>query len=92
MVYFVNVSGQLVQVESAQLSRCLSDDRNTDFDGSVCRVTAYRDIDLDEAVSGDGGVFDLLDGRCALGDIVAMTVDAEGTVVMELDEDATLLG
>lgn len=92
MTYFVKVSGQVLQVESAQLTRCLSDDRNTQFDGSVCRVTAFLDIDLEEAVPGDGGVFDFVDGKCAFGDIAAQIVEADGTIVLVLEEDATLLG
>ena len=91
MTCFVKVSGQVLQVESAQLTRCLSDDRNTQVDGSVCRVTAFLDIDLEEAVPGDGGVFDFVGGECAFGDIAAQIVEANGVILLILDEDATLI-
>ena len=90
MEYYVKTCGQLVQVESATLSRCLSDTSSTNFDGSVCRVTAFSDVDLEEALPGDGGVFDLVDGRCVFGDIDALSDGSTGTVVFCLDEETTV--
>jgi len=88
MEYYVKACGQLVQVESAMLSRCLSDTRSTSFDGSTCSVTVFNDIDLEDAIPGDGGVFDLVDGRCVFGDIEAFVEGKDRAVVFSLDDDA----
>jgi len=90
MDYFVEANGQRVMVETAVLSRCMSDTHNTCFDGSSCRVTAFMDIDLGEAATGDGGVFDLEDGRSAFGDIAVVALEGDEVVVFFLDEDATI--
>lgn len=90
MDYFVEANGQRVMVETAVLSRCMSDTHNTCFDGSSCRVTAFVDIDLGEATTGDGGGFDLVDGRSAFGDIAMLILEGNGAVVFCLDDDATI--
>jgi len=90
MDYFVEANGQRVMVETAVLSRCMSDTHNTCFDGSSCRVTAFVDIDLGEATTGDGGVFDFVDGRSAFGDIEKVVFADDGAIVFCLDDDATI--
>ncbi len=91
METYVKMCGQTVKIESAMLSRCLSDASSTNFDGSTCRVTAFRDIDLQDARPGDGGVFDLVDGQCAFGDIEAVLEENDGTIVFILNEETTVL-
>ena len=87
MDYFVGTNGQRFLVESATLSRCLSDTRNAGCDGSIFRVSSFLDIDLSEALSVDGGVFDRADGRSAFGDIAIVLAQGDTEIVFFLDED-----